>query len=103
MASSPALTFETRKILQVLLGSPSAEHYGLELAEAAGLPSGSIYPILARLERAGWVESDWEELEPEARKRHPRRYYKLTALGARVARDSAAEILLFFSPAPMET
>ena len=57
-----------------MLEDPSDEHYGLELAEQAGLPIGSIYPILARLERAQWIESAWEQIDPSREGRRPRRY-----------------------------
>jgi PadR family transcriptional regulator, regulatory protein PadR len=79
------MTLPTLAILQVLLSEPLGQHYGLEIARAAGLPSGTLYPILARLERAGWVESEWEELrsvEYLGRGRHRRRYYRLSAEGA---------------------
>ncbi|MGW7534075.1 PadR family transcriptional regulator [Amycolatopsis sp. NPDC054798] len=51
--------------------------YGLELCAAAGLPSGTIHPILARLEKAGWLRSRWEQVDPSERGRPRRRYYSL--------------------------
>jgi len=71
----------TLLVLGALADDPDHRHYGLELARATGLASGSIYPILARLERAGWVESGWEELDRHAAGRPPRRYYRLTEAG----------------------
>jgi DNA-binding PadR family transcriptional regulator len=41
------------------------------------MPSGTLYPILARLRAAGWVHADWEQPEPDA-SRPARRYYRLT-------------------------
>ena len=49
----PRMTLSTQLVLRVLLAEPSQEMYGLEICEAAGLPSGTIHPILARLERLG--------------------------------------------------
>jgi len=70
----------------VLLADPSAERYGLELAQATGILGGTLYPLLARLEAIGWVESRWEQLDEHAEGRRRRRYYRLTAAGARCAR-----------------
>jgi PadR family transcriptional regulator PadR len=92
------LTIETLRILRVFLDSPREGQYGLELADAAGLPSGSIYPILARLETAGWIEGFWEQIDPVREGRRPRRYYKLTAVGHPAAVDAVREVNAFFSP-----
>jgi DNA-binding PadR family transcriptional regulator len=75
-----------------LLADPAAERYGLQLMQATGLPSGTLYPILVRLERAGWVESRWEQTDPSADGRPKRRYYRLTADGAVEARREVASM-----------
>ena len=64
---------------------------GYELMKAARLPSGTLYPMLARLQEEGVVESGWDEQSPDARGRPPRKYYRLTAQGARVARLELAQ------------
>jgi PadR family transcriptional regulator PadR len=84
--AQPRMTMTTLKVLGVLLDDPTAEHYGLEISKAAGLASGSLYPILARLEQAGWIQGAWEDLDPAAAGRRPRRYYRLTPVGAVRAR-----------------
>ncbi|RSM91458.1 PadR family transcriptional regulator [Kibdelosporangium aridum] len=71
------MTLSTRLVLEVLLDEPNAEHYGMELCAAAGLPSGTIHPILARLENFGWLISRWEDVDPSEQGRPRRRYYKL--------------------------
>lgn len=76
------LTVETLQILTAMAAQPTENHYGLELAEAAGLPRGSIYPMLARLERDGLVCSEWEEIDESHAGRRRRRYYTLTGEGA---------------------
>ncbi|MGP8000575.1 MAG: PadR family transcriptional regulator [Streptosporangiaceae bacterium] len=76
------MTLQTVSVLRVLLDDPLGEHYGLEIAKAAELPSGSLYPILARLERERWVTSDWEQIDERAAGRRRRRYYRLTPDGA---------------------
>lgn len=46
-----------------------------------GLPSGTVFPILARFERLGWLQSGWEELDPSQAGRPRRRYYRFTDSG----------------------
>jgi DNA-binding PadR family transcriptional regulator len=54
--------------------------------EVTGLPSGTVYPALRRLERDGLVESNWEpEDEAMAKQRPARRYYEVTQAGKSVA------------------
>ncbi|WP_250037488.1 PadR family transcriptional regulator [Paractinoplanes maris] len=86
----PRITASVLKVLAGLLAEPGAQRYGLELMQETGLPSGTLYPILARLERAGWVESRWEQIDPAAEGRPSRRYYVLTADGAVAARREVA-------------
>jgi PadR family transcriptional regulator, regulatory protein PadR len=99
MGDAPRLTIQTYRVLAALLDQPIGEHYGLELAHLAGLPTGSIYPILARLEKAEWLQSDWERIDPATEGRRPRRYYRLTPLGERQARIACAETQRWLSPA----
>lgn len=86
----PRMTIPTQRVLRVFLDDVSAERYGGEINDIAGLPSGTVHPILARLEGLGWVESRWEEIDPRAAGRPARRYYRLTASGAGQARDALA-------------
>jgi PadR family transcriptional regulator PadR len=63
--------------------------YGLEIIERTGLASGTVYPLLARLEREGWVTSHWETGDTDTR--GPRkRFYEITADGAEQARAALA-------------
>lgn len=82
MPDEPRITLQTLQVLRVLLDDPSARHYGLGIAKAARLPTGTIYPILARLEQTGWVTSNWELADPVAVGRPRRRFYQLSAEGA---------------------
>jgi DNA-binding PadR family transcriptional regulator len=81
------LTYPTALVLHALL---QGYHYGFDIMDATALPSGTVYPILRRLEAEGCVRSQWER-EGEARKeqRPPRRYYDLTSHGRSVATDAA--------------
>jgi DNA-binding PadR family transcriptional regulator len=49
-----------------------------------------VHPILARLERLHWVESRWEDIDPQVEGRPARRYYRLTAAGVEQARAALA-------------
>ena len=58
--------------------------HGFDIMDATGLPSGTVYPILGRLERDGYVRSRWEAQSTASReKRPPRRYYEVTAIGTK--------------------
>ncbi|MCF6475595.1 PadR family transcriptional regulator [Nonomuraea sp. MG754425] len=84
------MTMPTQLVLRVLLADPTRERYGLEICADSGLPSGTIHPILARLDQYGWLESWWEEIDPRAEGRPRRRYYRLTPDGAERARIALA-------------
>jgi PadR family transcriptional regulator, regulatory protein PadR len=56
--------------------------YGFDIMDVTGLPSGTVYPALRRLERDGVVQSKWEgEALAQEQDRPPRKYYRLTRLG----------------------
>jgi PadR family transcriptional regulator, regulatory protein PadR len=90
MAGGLRLTIPVQLVLRVLLDDALAERHGLEIAHDAPLPSGGVYPVLARLEQAGWVSSAWEDIDPILEGRRPRRYYRLTAEGAKAAQAALA-------------
>lgn len=85
--AGPRMTIPTQLVLRVLLEEPTREVYGLQICEKAGLPTGTIHPILARLEKEYcWLTSRWEDINPQVEGRPRRRYYKLTEDGAERAR-----------------
>jgi DNA-binding PadR family transcriptional regulator len=86
------LTPATAKVVKTFLEEPTRRRYGFELMQLTGLASGSLYPILARLERVGWIAGAKEDIDPKQAGRPPRRYYVLTGEGARVARVELAEL-----------
>jgi DNA-binding PadR family transcriptional regulator len=84
------MTLPTQLVLRALLEQPTQEMYGLEICAAAGLASGTIHPILARLESAGWLQSHWEDVDPKREGRPRRRYYRLSRDGAARAHNALA-------------
>lgn len=99
----PRMTMATRLVLDVLFRDLAADWYGSQIGQFAGLPSGTVHPILARLERVGWLESRWEDIDPSVVGRPARRYYRLTDSGATQAGRalaSARRPQLGFAPIP---
>ncbi len=79
MADGLRLSHTSAMILQTI----SAGHiYGYTVMEVTGLPSGTVYPALRRMERDQWIRSRWERPSvAEAEQRPPRKYYRLTRSG----------------------
>ncbi len=74
-----SLTYPTAT---VLLAIRNGHRYGFDIMDATGLPDGTVYPLLRRLERRGVLEGKWEkESEAKAERRPQRRYYELTPVG----------------------
>ncbi len=81
----------TRTTALVLQSLARGTRHGFDILDATGLASGTVYPILRRLEDAGLVRSRWEPVErARAEGRPPRRYYELTGSGATTAREALA-------------
>ena len=78
----------TLQVISVLAERPTEEHYGLDICRATKLKGGTVYPILARLEKEGWVSSEWEDIDPKLQGRAPRRNYRLTPHGVQLAREA---------------
>ena len=84
------MTAALERVFRVFLEDPAARRYGYDLMKAAGLPSGTLYPLLARLQARGLVASSWET--PRQDGERPRRYYHLTDEGIEVARLELAQL-----------
>ena len=93
------LTGQLERVFRVFLEDPAAPRYGYDLMRAAGLPSGTLYPMLARLQDQGLVTSHWEPQPDDSGGRPPRKYYRLTAEGARTARLELARASQASAPA----
>lgn len=78
----PRLFSLTYPTAAVLLAIRQGHRYGFDLMDATGLPDGTVYPLLRRLERRGVLAAAWEDEEvARAERRPPRRYYRLTPVG----------------------
>jgi PadR family transcriptional regulator, regulatory protein PadR len=89
MDSLSRITPATLDVLEALL-TTEEDCYGLKIARDAKRKTGSVYPILARLEEAGWVESWWEHDERDERGPR-RRFYRLSPSGIAATRMVLAE------------
>ena len=79
MAAEPKLSHTAALILQAV---EAGFMYGFSIMEATGLPSGTVYPAMRRLEGDRLITSRWERQSiADAEGRPPRKYYKVTAEG----------------------
>lgn len=86
MTRSRALSNHARKVLAILLEAGGAWRHGYDLARLADVKSGTLYPLLIRLEGQGYLEAEWQQ--PSDSGRPPRHAYRLTARGTVLARDN---------------
>ena len=89
MSRTRALSPHARNVLSVLLEAGSDWSHGYELARRADEKSGTLYPLLIRLEAQGYLEAEWQQ--PVERGRPPRHVYRLTTNGVQLARANPAE------------
>ncbi len=102
MAPNARLSHTAALILQAV---NAGYLYGFSVMEMTGLPSGTVYPALRRLERDELIRSQWEQQSiADAEQRPPRKYYKLTRAG-RLALESSRKrypLLTKLIPSPQE-
>src|SRR3977135_2958354 len=80
MAAELKLSHTAAMILQAI---HTGDGYGFSVMEMTGLPSGTVYPAMRRLERDGLIRSQWaRQALADAGQRPPRKYYKLTRSGS---------------------
>ncbi|MGD9902485.1 MAG: PadR family transcriptional regulator [Vicinamibacterales bacterium] len=91
-------------VVAVLQAVAGGIRYGFDVIDHTGLPSGTVYPALSRLERDGYLRSTWEdEAAAFAAGRPARRNYRVTAAGTRALDQALAtyRALLPLRPAPV--
>jgi DNA-binding PadR family transcriptional regulator len=79
MATVPRLTHVTALILQAI---DAGFVYGFSIMDMSGLPSGTVYPAMRRMDEDELIRSRWErQAIADREQRPPRKYYQLTAVG----------------------
>jgi PadR family transcriptional regulator, regulatory protein PadR len=94
------LTKASAKVLKHFLANPNEDQYGFGLMKATGVKSGSLYPILERIQEEGWIERFDEAIDESAEGRPRRRMYRLTSMGLPAARKAVYEFHDDLGPAP---
>jgi len=93
MVHSPKLTYTSAIVLQTIGAGYS---YGFDIMEITGLPSGTVYPTLRRLEQHELIKSKWEKQDAAfAEERPARKYYQLTAQGKDALAKARERFALF--------
>src|ERR1700689_5029679 len=95
------MTAPLERVLRAFLADPADPRYGYDLMKAASLKSGTLYPLLGRLEQEKLVSSAWET--PQQDGQRPRRYYQLTSEGTAMARLELAQLSAARTVAPART
>ena len=85
LKKEPRITLSGIKMLQAFLNSKGYRACGADIMRATGLLPGTTYPLLSRFKEAGWLTSEWEQLDPSEAGRPPRLYYQLTGQGQKAA------------------
>jgi DNA-binding PadR family transcriptional regulator len=80
------------KVLRFLMDAPRVAQSGAEIARATHVSSGTLYPMLIRLEAAGWLRSEWERINPREQGRPRKRFYELTSLGQNSANHALTDL-----------
>lgn len=75
------MSLQTLRVLEAFLENLTEQLSGADVQKRSGLASGTLYPILLRLESAGWFVSRWESIDPSSAGRPRRRLYRLTPTG----------------------
>ena len=75
------ISLQTLHVLEAFLENPTEPLSGADVQKRCTIASGTLYPILLRLESAGWFVSRWENIDPSSAGRPRRRLYRLTPNG----------------------
>ncbi|MEZ0110098.1 PadR family transcriptional regulator PadR [Catenulispora sp. EB89] len=86
------VTLAVAAVLKAFLEDAAEPRYGYDLMRQTGFASGKLYPVLARLERAGWLVKEIESVDPALVGRPARRLYRLSAEGADAAERALAGV-----------
>jgi DNA-binding MarR family transcriptional regulator len=84
---SVRMSLQTLRVLEAFLENPTDQLSGADIHQRCGIASGTLYPILLRLESAGWFVSRWEAIDPSTAGRPRRRLYRMTSAGLKRASE----------------
>jgi PadR family transcriptional regulator, regulatory protein PadR len=91
-SQSVRMSLQTMRVLEAFLDDPTVEKSGADVQKLSAIASGTLYPILLRLESAGWFVSRWEDVDPAEVGRPRRRLYRLTHTGLTRAKEVFATL-----------
>jgi len=94
------MTVATAKVFAALLDHPHRPSYGLALIRETGLSSGTLYPLLGRLVRMGYLKRSWEDIDPAKAGRPRRCLYIFTTDGAKTAAEQLGKLRSELKSAP---
>lgn len=97
MARPPNRSAQTKAVLSALSAAPDEWRYGYDLCKSTGIKSGTLYPLLVRLNEQGFLEAEW--IPPEFAGRPPRHAYRLTPAGRALAAEYENEPATAMQPA----
>jgi len=92
------ITPKMARVLKVFLEDPAQPRYGFELMKLTSMASGSLYPMLAKLEAAGWLTRGKEDIDPHTVGRPARMHYTITGAAVSAARIQLAALSDQFRP-----
>jgi PadR family transcriptional regulator, regulatory protein PadR len=88
------LTHPALRVVCFLLIELGEQRSGAEISKATKVGAGTLYPLLARLEAAGWLTSEWEEINPKQAGRPRKKLHRLTKIGQNRARAGLTDLQL---------
>lgn len=98
------ITPKMATVLKIFLEDPAQPRYGFEIMRLTSLKSGTLYPMLAKFEHAGWLTRGKEDIDPRAEGRPPRLHYTITGTAVTAARLQLAALSdTYRPPAPTRT
>ena len=90
--SKVRLSSSALRVLKVFIDTPREARSGAEITKLTLVGAGTLYPLLVRLQTAGWLTSDWENIDPAEAGRPKRKFYRITGLGQTKAREALAPV-----------
>ena len=92
------LTYSSSVILQAI---SNGYLYGFDIIDMTGVPGGTVYPALRRLEESGFLNSKWEKQSiSQSEPRPQRKYYELTRAGRDALAEAVKRYRLLEQPQP---